>query len=623
MDIKEFRVYLTYIILSVVSFISPVVAQNESHGCFRIGVDTYCGFINKNGEVVQYPKYEYCSQWCEGFIWVRDKLNDYFSGRFINEFGAVIAKESFGGLRNVYFEMPDPFFRDGVAVVSTRLGKYAYIDASGNILGFTAVPLFFAKLDRDILAVCHDNKYGYIYKNGDLLTPMRYSDARPFRNSVAAVKIHNKWGLIGHDGEFLIKPKYDDIDWFRYESKFWKFKSNNLWGMVNLDGVEVIPSLYTSIDRCANGVIAVHKDDKQLIIPLNTGMPFAIGFEDIRSLGKEFILAKWKGKWGAISHRGKVIINPRFDDAFEIQKDCFYEVKEGNRIGFLNKTGEIICEPRFNQVLASRAGIIPVRQDGKWGLLDVSGEMLVEPRYTSIKGFSSFSDGVAIVEEGDKCGLWSITTKDYIVPLKYDDIIRWNDLFATSKDNIISLFDISGVEILTKNNAIRSLPEPHAMLAGFGVVRTKLKSGIINSNGQVVIPLEYDDTGIPSEGMIPVKSGDKWGYIDMNGSVVIRPQFSMAASFRHGVAAVKSGGKYGYINKVGNSVVNPIYSAAGYSFHGLLPVAKENADAGFVKWGLIDHKGKVVLPLEYDCLEWCDIADGTVRYYGVPGWQHQ
>ena len=65
------------------------------------------------------------------------------------------------------------------------------------------------------------------------------------------------------------------------------------------------------------------------------------------------------------------------------------------------------------------------------------------------------------------------------------------------------------------------------------------------------------------------------------------------------------------------------YEDAGYSRHGLLPVAlTTQADGGDKHtWGLVTHKGEVVLPVEYDCVEWGDLENGKTRFYGRIGWQ--
>ena len=62
-----------------------------------------------------------------------------------------------------------------------------------------------------------------------------------------------------------------------------------------------------------------------------------------------------------------------------------------------------------------------------------------------------------------------------------------------------------------------------------------------------------------SEGLSPVKQGDKWGFIDASGRWVISPRlrFDGVMSFTEGLAMVEKGEKYGFIDKTGKIVIAP------------------------------------------------------------------
>ena len=61
--------------------------------------------------------------------------------------------------------------------------------------------------------VQRDPLYGYIDTKGNLQVPLRFSDAKPFSEGVAAVSIirdgAEKWGYIDKKGTFVIEPVYD------------------------------------------------------------------------------------------------------------------------------------------------------------------------------------------------------------------------------------------------------------------------------------------------------------------------------------------------------------------------------------------------------------------------------
>ena len=55
--------------------------------------------------------------------------------------------------------------------------------------------------------------------------------------------------------------------------------------------------------------------------------------------------------------------------------------------------------------------------------------------------------------------------------------------------------------------------------------------GFKDLSGKVVIPPQFDDVGYFSEGLAPVRIGEKWGYIDKTGKIVIPPKYAHPSSF--------------------------------------------------------------------------------------------
>ncbi|MCL2857089.1 MAG: WG repeat-containing protein [Oscillospiraceae bacterium] len=132
---------------------------------------------------------------------------------------------------------------------------------------------------------------------------------------------------------------------------------------------------------------------------------------------------------------------------------------------------------------------------------------------------------------------------------------------------------------------------------------TLTKSGFVNSSGEIVIPLEYDDALCFSEGLAAVQIGDRWGFIDKTGEVVIPFEFSRVAPFREGLAKVeREDGMWSFINRGGNEVI-PLGSYPQrdgswmphvWGFHeGLAAVRRDSG------WGYIDREGNVVIPFHF------------------------
>lgn len=119
------------------------------------------------------------------------------------------------------------------------------------------------------------------------------------------------------------------------------------------------------------------------------------------------------------------------------------------------------------------------------------------------------------------------------------------------------------------------------------------KMGFLNEKGEVVIPFEYDDAQMFSEGLAPVCKNDKWGYIDTTGEEKIQLQFDFASHFLEGLAVVANNKKFGYIDTSGKIAIPLEYEGASVFYKGYATVKKNG------KTGVIDTKGNIIIPFEY------------------------
>ena len=78
------------------------------------------------------------------------------------------------------------------------------------------------------------------------------------------------------------------------------------------------------------------------------------------------------------------------------------------------------------------------------------------------------------------------------------------------------------------------------------------KWGYIDKQGEIVIPIQYDDAGFFSEGLARVRVNGKYGFIDTKGNMVIPAVYDWAGDFIEGLANVEINGKYGFIDTKGN-----------------------------------------------------------------------
>ena len=112
---------------------------------------------------------------------------------------------------------------------------------------------------------------------------------------------------------------------------------------------------------------------------------------------------------------------------------------------------------------------------------------------------------------------------------------------------------------------------------------------------------EYEYKGKFKYGVARIKENGKWGLINSNGEQVLPPEFEeiVTLSFNNGLMGVKIDGKWGLADHNGDEIVPAIYDDIFpyYGRFGISKVKKNNS------WGLINKEGKVITSIEYDKIE--------------------
>ena len=125
------------------------------------------------------------------------------------------------------------------------------------------------------------------------------------------------------------------------------------------------------------------------------------------------------------------------------------------------------------------------------------------------------------------------------------------------------------------------------------VAQYQQKFGYVNKRAEFVVPVNYDKIRAYREERLAVKKGNYWGYTDENGHEIIPCKFRMASDFNEGLAAVSEKGKWGFIDVNGNYAIAATFSKASNFSEGLAWVQLNNGKMVF-----IDKGGNVVIDLD-------------------------
>lgn len=200
-------------------------------------------------------------------------------------------------------------------------------------------------------------------------------------------------------------------------------------------------------------------------------------------------------------------------------------------------------------------------------------------------------DNLYRIMVGDKYGFMDAGGKIVIEP-QFDDA---NELFSegvcfVKTENRKGLIDKTGVFVVVLPDTVDYVGD---FKGGLSRASNGMDRGVINKNGELIIPLIYDNSevNIDNDSVFAfawnVYGDNEWIIVDQNGFIIDSRKKESALGFENGMCRVHIKEKWGYLNKYGKLVIDTLYDYA-YDFteDGVARVEKDN------EYLFIDINGK-------------------------------
>lgn len=330
-----------------------------------------------------------------------------------------------------------------------------------------------------------------------------------------------------------------------------------------------------------------------------------------------------KDKWGIRDSSGNVLVEPQFSWINKFVNG-YSKVVANGRIGYINKFGNIICEPKYLEGKDFEVNILSgttavVKSEKGWGIIDGNGKEILQSIYHQI---SPLKDGNAIVS------LKSSTIIEYgvvdykmniVVPIKYSYLKESKDqlLIATLNNN----YETSKQILITKKGKIiTNIPLPNLAYYApdyytyntYGTKKGLLKVSI----NKAVLPAEFIEINILPNHQYLVKKGNYYHIYNQEGKAVV-PEESVSIE-------AMDGGKYylakrNAVNNVNHKYI--LYDSSGNKIHVFDEVYKDK-EKGYLYFkvtkydslnkkyrGIINRYGNEILPpIYYDIMPYSDYS---------------
>lgn len=222
-------------------------------GLMKIERNKKYGYINKLGEQIISPKYDYADfEWKNGLAAVGNKINGKNQYGYINQAGIEIIPL-----------MYDNASRHNKQIAVKMNGKWACMDSDGNLeTAFVYDEPWVDLYNHDLTIIQVDNKWGFQDKNGNIIISPIYESARRFHEGLAGVKKEGRWGFVYKNGEVAIPFLYDWI--WDFNSETAAVKINDKIGRINKQGKVIVPINFLWIGGFQNGLALVKQQESNM-----------------------------------------------------------------------------------------------------------------------------------------------------------------------------------------------------------------------------------------------------------------------------------------------------------------------------------------------------------------------
>jgi hypothetical protein len=280
-------------------------------------------------------------------------------------------------------------------------------------------------------------KCGYFDRQGQIAIPFIYDWIHPFREGVAPVTISRRsnicpavdfgratmYGMVNAKGQLVLPIEHcfvgpSEQGWSRvvYESHG---PNEGRVGFVDREGHVVLAKLPYDFaaEQWRDDLLAVRTRNFWGVIDRKGREILPVRYHEV-AIAAGRVRARLDKSWGYFDASGKALTPMQYGAAGDFS-DGLACVQVGERHGFIDTTGTLVIEPRFNLGStcnwAFSEGLRATPQGGKWGYIDRTGTFVVPPQFDEAWGFS---EGVAAVRTGS---LWGFVdrTGAFVVPPRY------------------------------------------------------------------------------------------------------------------------------------------------------------------------------------------------------------
>lgn len=385
-----------------------------------------------------------------------------------------------------------------------------------------------------------DNHTGVFDEEGNEIVPVIYEEVLrtyspdmlpPYLTSgihiypAFKVRLHNSWGLIGYAGEEIVAPIYDAIIVI---SGLIGLKKNGVWTIAETYYKYENYSPYSNIINSSNEIyfdnesesnktkfLEFIKSQAMQLSSISVKEPlfsFACDQIKIDFSYQKFYIVQQANKFGAIFRNGDVALPIIYDFIkipFTIPVSLFI-VKNQGKYGVVDSTNKEILPIVYNQITINTPGTIVAGLNEKYGIYSSEGQKLTEIIYDEFR-LDSYSEFIQLKRNNK----WIIFNAQGTSTI--------SNAFDSPFDSIRLLIEDDfedDTEEDLEDDIEDDFEDNFDQDSLFKVLNITTKNGVINAEGNEIIPLIYDEIYLKNNIIFTLSSNGTEQQFDITGNVL-------------------------------------------------------------------------------------------------------
>ncbi|KAA5535352.1 WG repeat-containing protein [Paenimyroides baculatum] len=364
--------------------------------------------------------------------------------------------------------------------------------------------------------------YDYVYQSGDYLI----------------VEKDKKYGMLDKIGNYILSLDYDLI---RNYDEFTLVQKNNKIAVFSQDHKFISEFIYDDLVDIFPGYILLKNSQGDFLMNKQGAISYSVNKdEEIKDM-KDSLLIVLNKKSNKMFLRDLKNMNLFESDYNQIEFiSTFLKVSNNNKIGIVTYKNEIIIPLDFLSIYQFKNDYFMVENNKISGLYKLS-KLILPLKYKHMTNF--LSDYLYVVNDNDLSGLYD-SELNVIIPEEYKIYEYYKSFYLVEQNNQLMIFNIDDKLTLKINSNYKFRDKNHFWITkrNYFVLQEGDKYGVVNYQGEIVIPFEYDYLEpIYASNKFIAKKNNKYGFISSKNEIIKEFKFDRAQLVKEAVFFYQKG----------------------------------------------------------------------------------